>query len=77
MPKFKPVMVYDETQRKLRLFRVIWDHGTVGDGQGYSNKVAVSLVPRLFGLLRDWDGWRLTIAGLQVHRLKSWGGRFA
>lgn len=74
--QIKPVMRWDSTQRKLRLFRLMWRRGIVGDGKGYSAKAAVSVTPRLFGFVRDFDGWRLTLLGVQVHHVKSWGGIF-
>lgn len=71
----KRIMRYDSTQKKLRLFRLLWQRGTSGlPGGGYSAKLSVSLVPRIFGWVRELSGWRLTLAGFQVHHLKSFGG---
>lgn len=72
---FKRVMRYDPTQKKLRLFRLLWRHGVPGlPGGGYSAKLSVSLVPRIVGWSREYFGWRLTLAGVQVHHLKAYGG---
>lgn len=73
---FKPVLRWDPRWPKLRLFRVMWNVGTAGDGVGYSRKVAVALRPRFFRLDRDYDGWRLVVLGVEVHSQTSWGGRF-
>lgn len=71
----KRVMRYDPTQKKLRLFRFLWRHGTPGlPGGGYSAKLSVSLVPRIFGWARGWHEWRITLAGVQLHHLKAFGG---
>lgn len=72
----KRVMRFDPTQKKLRLFRLIWNTGNVGDGIGYSAKLSVSLVPKLYGFKSAWDGWRLTVLGMSVHKRVSFGGRF-
>ena len=41
--RFKRVMRYDEIQGHFRLFRVMWEIGIVGDGQGYSNMLSVAV----------------------------------
>lgn len=71
--RFKRVMRFDEIQRHFRLFRVMWEVGTVGDGKGYSAKLAVGIMPKLF----HREGGRLTILGLRVHYCRSFGGIFA
>lgn len=74
----KRVMRYDPTQKKLRLFRLLWGHGTPGlPGGGYSAKLSVSLVPRVFGWDRGWHEWRITLAGVRLHHLKAFGGIIA
>lgn len=74
--KFKSVMTWRSAERKVRLFRVMWERGTVGDGKGYSAKLAASLVPKLMEIKRQADGWRATLAGLSLHYRRSYGGRF-
>ncbi len=74
--KFKWVFRYDATERKFRLFRLIWVNGQVGDGAGYSGKIAVSLLLKLFSCSVDYDRWRLTIFGVSVHKRLSYGGVF-
>lgn len=74
--KLKPVFRYDNTQHKLRLFRLLWTRGVVGDGYGgYSAKLSISFVARAFGFQYDkYFGWRVTFMGLQIHHLRSYGG---
>lgn len=75
--RFKRVMRFDGTRKMLRLFRIMWERGTVGDGAGYSVKVAVSLRPSLFEMVRDAEREiRLTVAGVRVHYARSYGGTF-
>lgn len=72
--KLKPVFRYDPRQHKLRLFRLLWTRGTVGDGRGYSAKLSVSFVAYAFGWTREYFGWRVTVMGLQFHHLRAFGG---
>ncbi len=74
--RFKPVMTWSAGEGKARLFRVIWERGTVGDGKGYSAKLAASLVLKLAEWQRYSDGWRATVVGLSLHYRRSYGGRF-
>lgn len=72
------VFRHDEIQRHLRLFRVIWERGRVGDGEGYSAKLAVGLTPRLLGFHRDArTDFIVSILGLRIHYSRSYGGIFA
>lgn len=71
--KLKPVFRFDSSQCKLRLFRLLWSRGQLGHG-GYSAKLSVSLVPKLIGLRLSIFGWRFTIAGIQLHHLRAYGG---
>lgn len=75
--RIKSVITYEPTQRKVRLFRVMWERGEVGNGHGYSAKIAVSLCPRLFQFERDFNEWRVTVLGVSVHKKLSYGGIFA
>lgn len=74
---FKRVMRYDPSWPKLRLARIMWDRGVVGDGKGHSAKLALALRPKLFQFERSFDGWRVVLFGIEVHKQLSWGGRFA
>lgn len=75
--RFKRVMRFDEIQKHLRLFRIMWERGVVGDGNGYSVKLAIGLRPRLFEFIREQKTDVLvTIAGLRVHYSRSYGGIF-
>lgn len=71
--RFKSVMRFDEIQNHLRLFRIMWERGTPGSGGGYSVKLAVGLMPKIF--YRE-DG-RIVVLGLRVHYCRSYGGIFA
>jgi len=74
---FKPVMRFDPAWPKLRLFRLVWQTGDWSSEPGsppYSHKLAVALRPRLFRWTRNFDGWRLVLLGIEVHRKYSWGG---
>ena len=75
--QFKPVMRYDPTQHKFRLFRFGWNKGNVGDGKGYSVKLSLALRPKLFWWFTGWREQELTLLGLSLHRVVSYGGRFA
>lgn len=75
--RVKRVLRYDPATGLLRVARVTWDRGRVGDGNGYSSKVSVGLVPRLFRWRRELFGWELTLFGVRLHRVWSYGGRFA
>jgi hypothetical protein len=70
------VFRYDPTWPKVRLFRIVWNVGVVGDGEGYSRKLAFALRPRLFEWRRGCDEWRLVVLGIEVHARTAWGGRF-
>ena len=74
--KLKWVGRYDPSNRLLRIARLIYERGVVGDGKGYSAKFSVGLRPTLFMWRRESDGWLLTILGLRLHHMKAWGGRF-
>lgn len=76
---FKPVLRYAPQERKLRLFRLVWQTGEWQNTSGcppHSHKLSVSLRPRLFGWQRSFEDWRLVLCGLEVHRKWSWGGTF-
>ncbi|RWQ35525.1 MAG: hypothetical protein EOS20_18645 [Mesorhizobium sp.] len=75
--RIKSVHRFDEIQRHFRLFRLLWERGTPGDGKGYSNKLAVALWPKLFTLQRESPGEILIgLFGLRVHYSRSYGGTF-
>lgn len=78
--RFKRVLRYDNVQGHFRLFRVVWETGIVGDGNGYSNMVSVAVQPTLFHWYRPNKGgadWMLVLFGIRIHRKISYGGRFA
>lgn len=76
--RVRPLFIHDPEQHKVRLVRVIWDVGTVGDGRGYSRKMTFALRRKLFA----WntfarEDWRIVILGFEVHSMTSWGGHYA
>ncbi len=75
--KIQTVFRVDPTARLIRIARLIWDRGVVGDGKGYSNKLSVALAPRFAGFKRELHGWIVTILGIRIHYCRSYGGRFA
>ncbi len=75
--RFKLVMRHDEIQGHYRLFRVMWEVGTVGDGHGCSNMVSVALQSKMFLLDRPSPGsWLSVVCGVRIHRKRSFGGIF-
>lgn len=77
--RFKSVLRFDEIQKHLRLFRLMWERGRPGvPGGGYSAKLAIGLRPRLFHREREYGkAFLITILGLRVHYSRSYGGIFA
>lgn len=67
---------YDAVARLLRLARLTWTKGTVGDGEGYSTKLTLALAPRLFCIHREWQSLLVTVCGVRVHHVRSYGGIF-
>lgn len=66
---------WDSDAKFLRLFRFVWRRGTPGlPGGGYSAKFSVALRPRVFQWCREWHEWSLTICGVRLHYLRSYGG---
>ena len=76
---FRWIFRVDTIQRFLRVARVVWDRGTVGDGTGYSAKLSFALDPQMFRWFeRDaTTDCRFTFLGVRVHYCRSYGGRFA
>lgn len=65
---------YDPHGRVLRIARLVWQRGVVGDGDGYSTKLTVALRPSLFSFRGQRDDWCLTLAGLRLHLRRAYGG---
>ena len=74
--RLKTVLRHDEIQGHYRLFRVMWERGTVGDGAGYSNMLSVAVQRKLFWFERFGGSWLLIILGLRIHRKRSFWGIF-
>ena len=68
---------YDRTNRLLRVGRLLWERGAVGDGAGYSAKLSIGLSWWPLFLLRpEREGWLVRILGVRLHHKRSYGGRF-
>jgi hypothetical protein len=63
--------------RLLRLFRLTWTRGTVGDGRGYSAKLTLALTPAFFALRRGYCDLAVTLLGFRVHYQRAYGGIWA
>lgn len=76
----KPVLTYERGSRLLRVGRLMWERGTVGDGKGYSAKLSLALWLSRYGICRCWreedGGWIVSILGIRFHYVRSYGGRF-
>ena len=72
--KLKWVGTWDHVERKLRVLRLMWTRGTVGDGRGYSAKLSLALRPALFAVRREWQSLAVTLFGVQVHYQRAYGG---
>lgn len=72
----KIVLRKDEIQRHFRLFRIMWETGTVGDGHGYSNMVSIAVQPKLFLWSRCGGTWLIVLCGVRIHRKRSFWGIF-
>lgn len=67
---------FSRPEKMLRLFCAVKNVGKVGDGVGFSRKTTLAIVPRIFAFRREREGWKLTILGIRIHRVKSFGGIF-
>lgn len=74
--KLRFVGRWDSALRILRLARLVWSRGKVGDGNGYSAQLSLALSPRLFKVRCEWQSWMLTLLGVRVHFQCSFGGYF-
>lgn len=74
--KFKPVWTWSAPERKVRLFRIVWERGVVGDGDGYSAMLSFSFVPRLYANVPVLFGFDVTVLGVRMHHKRAYGGRF-
>lgn len=69
-------MVMRRQSTIIRLFRLVWTKGVVGDGTGYSVKLSLAVQPKLYQFIREHNGWILFICGIRLHKLISYGGIF-
>jgi hypothetical protein len=72
--RLKKVCTWSARERKFRLFRLMWERGTLGKPGGYGTMFSVSLMPFVF----QWSStlpyeWRLTLCGVCLHYKRSGG----
>lgn len=67
-------LVFRRDRWLIRIVRVMWIRGTVGDGLGYSAKLSLGLYPRWFAFVRGSNEWRLYLLGLRLHFERAYGG---
>lgn len=72
--RFKRVMRFDDRSRMLRIGRFLYERGERGAKGWYSAKLSLALWPKLFQWRTDWREWDLTVLGLRIHSLRSYGG---
>lgn len=75
----KRVLTYSKRERKIRLFRIVWARnggpGSVVNGiRGWSSKLSLNLVPRLFAINHDSSDLYVTLFGIQIHKQTHFGG---
>lgn len=74
--KFKKIMTISKRERKVRLFRLIWERGIMGQG-GYSAFLSFGLMPKIWQWNRNSPSEALfVIFGIVFHYRRSYGGRF-
>lgn len=75
MASMKVKLILTRDKWRVRLFRVMWQRGVVGDGKGYSCAFSVGLYPRVACWRREpRDEWRLWLCGIRFHFERSFGG---
>lgn len=62
---FHRVFTYEKSIRKIRLFRIRW--GKHPADPGSTHMVSVALQPSLFRFNREYNGYRLTLIGVNIH----------
>lgn len=71
---FKPVFTWSPRERKLRLFRVIYNRPwRVGNGW-CSRTLSITIRPSLYQIQRDCSGFYLTVLGFGIHWKQIAGG---
>lgn len=72
--RVKSVFRKASDERLIRLFRLMWIRGTVGDGKGYSAMLSFGLSPRLIAFQKGWHEFRVWLLGVRIHYQRSYGG---
>lgn len=77
--RYQSVFTWSASERKIRLFRIIWEHrgSQIGlDPMAYSAMVSFSLVPRIYRNEPVLFGFDVSVLGLRIHYQRNYGGRF-
>lgn len=72
----KWIGTYSVREKKIRLLRLVWSRkgGPRNAGTGWSAKLSLSLVPRLFAFHKDRFDLYFTLLFVQIHKQRHWGG---
>lgn len=74
--KFKAVLTWDEVSI-YRLFRIMGTRGIVGDGTGYSWKLAFAITTRpKVCIIRSYHAWVVYFIFLRISYHRSYGGMY-
>jgi len=72
----KSVFRWSPSDRLFRVGRIVWARGD-GPGKtggGYSAKLSLALAPVLIGWKKEWRSIAVTVLGIRVHYMRSYGG---
>lgn len=76
--KIKRVMTYSHGERKVRICRLLWSPGNkTGPLRcgGHKRSLSINLQPKVVSVVKDFDSFRLTILGFQLHlKTCTYGG---
>ena len=71
---FKPVFTWSPQERKVRLFRVIYNRPWTIGNRWCSRSISITLRPRPYQFQRDRTGFYLTVFGIGFHWKQMAGG---
>lgn len=69
----KVLLTWAPDERVLRIGRICWQRGRMMHG-GYSAKFSLALTPRLFSWHKGYYSYVLTLLGVRLHYMRSYGG---
>jgi hypothetical protein len=71
---FKWVGTFSKTERKIRLFRILWSTGLNAlKKPWHSSVLSLTLVPILAKFKKTLNGWEIVMAGIRLRHDKSYG----